>query len=150
MDQQTPHVIKLPVRLISIPHTESFTALLVYLYCKDPAKLAKDLMPLPPPTTLFEDHSQVNQYATKLATTFTEVALLRFAARVYGLWQNVCAFSIDDESLWTMIDTLWEVFISSLILSTGQPRPILAQSLSQQQQAGPSTPAPEDLVPIVD
>ena len=140
-DQPSPQVIKLPVLFITIPHPESFTALLVYLYCKDPTKLAKDLMPLPPPPTLFEDHSQVMQYATKLAMTFTEVALLRIASLVHGLWQNVCAFSIDNETLWTTIDTLWEVFISALTMSTGQRQPALAQS---QQQADLSAPCPEE------
>ena len=136
-DQQTHQVIKLPVLFITIPHPESFTALLVYLYCKDPVKLAKDLMPLPPPMTLFEDSSQVVQYATNLAMTFTDGALLRFASLIHGLWRNVCAFSIDNDTLWTAIDTLWEVFISALTMSTGQRQPALAQS---QQQAEDSIP----------
>ena len=139
-DQQTPQIIKLPVLFITIPHPDSFSALLVYLYCKDPIKLAKDLMPLPPPTTLLEDPSHVVQYATKLAMTFTDVALLRFASLVHGLWQNVCAFSIDNETLWTTIDTLWEVFISALTMSTGQRQPVLAPSLSRKQ-ADPSSPS---------
>jgi hypothetical protein len=142
-DGPTPQVIKLPVLFVTIPHPPSFTSLLVYLYCKNPMKLAKDLMPLPPPATLFEDHSQVIPYATKLAVTFTDVALLRFASLVHGVWQNACAFAIDDETLWTAIDTLWEVFISALSLSTGQRQPAPAHSSSaQQQEAGSSSSPP--------
>jgi hypothetical protein len=135
----SPQVLKLPVFVVTIPHPPSFTSLLVYLYCKNPVKLAKDLMPLPPPATLFEDHSQVIPYATKLAVTFTDVVLLRFASLVHGVWQNACAFAIDDETLWTAIDTLWEVFISALRMSTGQRQPAAQSSSAQQQEAGSSS-----------
>jgi hypothetical protein len=80
-------VIKLPVLFVSIPHPQSFTGLLVYLYCKNPVKLAKDLMPLSPPVSAIRRSLTGHPTATKLAVTFTDVALLRFASLVHGVWQ---------------------------------------------------------------
>lgn len=106
--------VKLPIVTIAIPHPESFRPLLLFLYSKNPAKLAKDLMPLAPPPKLFEDHSLIPGYAARLAKTFTEGALLRFAAHIFGLWKNVCAFSIDNRTLWTAMDILWDIYILAL------------------------------------
>lgn len=120
--------IKLPVFVLNIPHPESFRALLIHLYVKDPFRLVRDLMPLNPPPTLFSDPSQVSQYASKLAMTFTGGALINFSSRVHGLWQNSCAFGVDDDLLWMVIETLWEVYISALTISTRFQQPAPVQS----------------------
>ena len=55
------------------------------------------------------------------------------ASRIQGLWQNSCAFSINN-------DTLWEVFITALTISTRQRQPAPVQSTSQKREACQNLP----------
>ena len=96
---------------------------MAYLYIKEPWKLVSDLMPMDPPPTLFMDPSQISHYASRLAKTFTIDALVRHALQIHGLWQNTCSLGVDNDTLWVVIDTLWEVYIKALTRSTRLQQP---------------------------
>lgn len=134
--------IRVPVFLINVPNPETFAALLIFLYVKNSMRLTMDLLPIRPPPTLFEDRSQIIRYASELAKTLTEAALVRLAVKIHGFWQNVCAFVIDNEQLWDTLDVLWEVSLTSLAISTGKPHLMIpgpTPSHSQSQSAAPSS-----------
>jgi hypothetical protein len=92
-----------------------------------------DLVALPPPPMLFDDPNQLVEYANRLALTYTEVALVQFSARVHGLWQNACGFSIDNMQLWDTLDLLWEVLLTALAIATGQPQLMIPKNSSKTQ-----------------
>jgi len=134
-------IIRLPVFPIGIPHPETFSPLLHFLYSKNQTKLVMDLVALPPPPTLFDDPNQLVEYANRLALTYTEVALVQFSARVHGLWQNACGFNIDNMQLWDTLDLLWEVLLTALAIATGQPQLMIPKYSSQTQPGVPPFPS---------
>ncbi len=131
--------IRVPVFPIGIPHPETFSPLLHFLYSKNQTKLIMDLVALPPPPMLFDDPNQLVEYANRLALTYTEVALVQFSARVHGLWQNACGFSIDNMQLWDTLDLLWEVLLTALAIATGQPQLMIPKNPSKAQPAPTTT-----------
>jgi len=138
-DQQS---IRVPVFVIAVPHPETFAPLLVFLYVKNSLGLTQELLPIRPPPTLFEDRSQIIRYASELAKTFTEATLVLLAVKIHGFWQNVCAFVIDNEQLWDTLDVLWEVLLTALAISTGNPHLMIpgpTPSHSQSQSAASSS-----------
>ncbi|KIJ64788.1 hypothetical protein HYDPIDRAFT_175315 [Hydnomerulius pinastri MD-312] len=119
--------ISVPVVPLCIPAPEVFPQLSTFLYTKRIDHLLASLLPCPAPQALYRDdptsESTLNllqQFAGKLATTYSAQALLAYAMAVNGLWRNVCALGIDDEKLWCALDVAWEVLITALAVSTGK------------------------------
>ncbi|KIK98879.1 hypothetical protein PAXRUDRAFT_133258 [Paxillus rubicundulus Ve08.2h10] len=119
--------ISVPVVPLCIPAPEVFPQLSTFLYTKRIDHLLASLLPSPVPQQLYRDdptsdsvHNLLQQFASKLATTYSDKALLAHAMAVNGLWRNACALGIDDEKLWCALDVAWEVLITALAISTGK------------------------------
>ncbi|RDB28061.1 hypothetical protein Hypma_001286 [Hypsizygus marmoreus] len=119
--RSAPFSHTIPVRPLCLPHPASYLRLAAFLYTKRTDILMASLMPPCPLPAGFDasDRRQVEAYATQLATTFTGHALLQHAMIVHGLWQNVCALSIFDDSLWETMDAAWNVLLCAIAVSTG-------------------------------
>jgi hypothetical protein len=63
----------------------------------------------------------LEEFAQKLAQTYTAQALLMHIGRAHGMWRNAIALGIADERLWCALDVAWEVLLTSLAISTGKP-----------------------------
>lgn len=118
--------IKVPVIPLCIPSPEVFPQLSTFLYTKRIDHLLASLMPLPTPPPLYRDDPTtvmplLTQFAQKIADTYTVKTLLLHIAKVHGTWCNTMALGIADERLWCALDTAWEVLLTSLAISTGQP-----------------------------
>ncbi|OJA16576.1 hypothetical protein AZE42_03837 [Rhizopogon vesiculosus] len=118
--------IKVPVVPLCIPAPEVFPQLSAFLYTKRIDHLLGSLLPCPSPPQLYlDDPSTVmpllEEYAQKLAQTYTAQALLTHVGRVHGMWRNAIALGIADERLWCALDVAWEVLLTSLTISIGKP-----------------------------
>jgi hypothetical protein len=117
--------VTIPIRPICLPSPQTYPQLSSFLYTKRTDALLASMMPCLPPTTLEDEPSQIPTFATKLAGTYTIQALLQHTMFVHGLWQNVCALGIFDESLWETIDLAWQVLLTAIAIGTGNPHEMI-------------------------
>ncbi|KAG2134656.1 hypothetical protein BD769DRAFT_1442693 [Suillus cothurnatus] len=61
------------------------------------------------------------EFAQKIADMYMVKTLLLHIAKVHGTWCNTMALGIADKRLWCALNTAWEVLLTSLAISTGQP-----------------------------
>ncbi|KAH7883052.1 hypothetical protein F5I97DRAFT_1816206 [Phlebopus sp. FC_14] len=119
--------VSVPVVPLCIPAPEVFPQLSTFLYTKRIDHLLASLLPCAVPRTLYRHdpnsesvRDALQQFASKLATTYSAQALLTHAMAVNGLWRNACALGIADENLWCALDVGWETLICALAISTGK------------------------------
>jgi hypothetical protein len=118
--------IKVPVVPLCIPAPEVFPQLSTFLYTKRIDHLLGTLLPCPSPPQLYRDDPAtvmplLEEFAQKLAQTYTAQALLMHIGKAHGMWRNAIALGIADERLWCALDVAWEVLLTSLAISTGKP-----------------------------
>jgi len=119
--------IKVPIVPLCIPAPEVFPQLSTFLYTKRIDHLLESLLPCRPSPRLYLDDPAtvtplLEEFAQKIAQTYTAQALLMHVGKVHGMWRNAVALGIPDERLWCALDVAWEVLLTSLAISTGKPR----------------------------
>ena len=115
--------ITLPIIPLCIPSPQTFPQLSAYLYTKNATSLLTSLFSTRPPLSLsLEEARTVNQFAGKLAGTYTTQALLHQIMMVNGIWRNVCALGVFDDALWDAMDVAWETLLTALGFATGNPQ----------------------------
>ncbi|KAG6329585.1 hypothetical protein ID866_9504 [Astraeus odoratus] len=119
--------ITIPVVPLCIPAPGVFPHLSTFLYTKRIDHLLATILPCPAPAALYMGdpnsesvRSQLQQFASKLATMAPAHVLLARIMLVNGLWRNACALGIADEKLWCAMDVAWEVLIHAIAISTGK------------------------------
>lgn len=119
--------VSLPMVPLCIPAPDVFPQLSSFLYTKRIDLLLASLLPCSVPHPLYRDDptservlSLLQQFSSRLATTYGTQGLLAHAMAVNGLWRNACALGIDDEKLWCGLDVAWEILITALAISTGK------------------------------
>jgi hypothetical protein len=115
----------IPICPICLPSPQTYPQLSSFLYTKRTDALLASMMPCLPPRTLEDEPSQIPTFAIKLAGTYIIQALLQHTMVVHGLWQNVCALGIFDDSLWETIDLAWEVLLTAIAIGTGNPQEMI-------------------------
>ncbi|KAK7460830.1 hypothetical protein VKT23_008759 [Stygiomarasmius scandens] len=133
-----PRETTVPIRPICLPHPQTFSPLLQYLYTFRPEVLYRTLLPTLPSSAFTEDPlnpDNILSLANELGRTFVVNVLLRHAMLVHGLWTNVCALGVADEGLWEIIDACWEVLLQALAVGTGEPRKVAIEDMRAQEQA---------------
>jgi len=115
------HQLMARVQPLCLPSPETYPQLANYLYTKKTSIIFSDTF-LPRASQSFNS-SQHNpiQYASELARKYTGQALLQHISLVHGLWQNVCALGVFDESLWEAMDVVWRILLTALAIGTGNP-----------------------------
>ncbi|KAK7062851.1 hypothetical protein VNI00_000347 [Paramarasmius palmivorus] len=140
-----PVKLTLPVRSIRLPSPQTFPKLSQFLYTKR-AEILYDAF-LPTPATKFlsafaeagsaepstsradeethsffthpQNFSRQLEFAEELARTYTAHTLLERLAVVHGMWMNVCALGIYDDTLWGIMDGCYEVILRALAMGSG-------------------------------
>ena len=142
-----PQELNVPIRPLCLPSPQTYPCLSAFLYTKRTDMLLQSLMPCQPPTPLAQrqeqdtpsQSSQIVDFSARLAATYTTQALLQHTMTVHGLWQNVCALGIFDDSLWETIDLAWHILLTAIAIGTGSPQSMIlsppVSSSSDQQQA---------------
>jgi hypothetical protein len=143
-----PLELSVPIRPLCLPSPQTYPRLSSFLYTKHTDALLQSLMPCQPPTTLAQwqeqeqgissQSSQLIEFSAKLAGTYTTQALLQHTMTVHGLWQNVCALGIFDDSLWETIDLAWQILLTAIAIGTGNSQAMISPPSSTEQQHQPS------------
>ncbi|KAI0305295.1 hypothetical protein B0F90DRAFT_1184118 [Multifurca ochricompacta] len=115
---------EVPVVPLALPHPESFSVLVQFLYLKDVQPLLETFLCLTPAGGLPTDLDQparydafVVEYSTILAQNYTAQRLACQAAKIHGFWRNAYALGISDVDLQAFYDMAWEVLMKALVLS---------------------------------
>ncbi len=107
-----------PLAGLTLPNPESFF-LTQFLYLKDAHTLLEAFFSLTPSKGIPSDLNQperfeafVAKYSTILAKNYMIQRLASQAAKVHGLWHNVCALGISDINLQAFFNLAWEILYS--------------------------------------
>jgi hypothetical protein len=153
---RAPQELVVPIRPLCLPSPQTYPRLSAFLYTKRADILLQSLMPCQPPTLLMQSQeqetpsqsSQLLEFAARLAGTYTPQALLQHTMTVHGVWQNVCALGIFDDSLWETMDLAWQILLTAIAIGTGNPQAMIAvpPASSSSERCDPqlpsSTPSP--------
>jgi len=150
--QQGQQTTYLKVWSLRLPSPETYPQLSTYLYTKQISTLMNTILPCPPPPSIINvsisesvvdsaDEESTPQpvansevvwsYATYLAKTYTQSALMRYVHNVHGLWANACALGVFDSPLFDTIDVMWQAMTTALALATRDEE--LARIVTPQQ-----------------
>lgn len=138
--QSAPQELNVPVRPLCLPSPQTYPCLSSFLYTKRTDALLQSLVPCQLPTALIQRQEEVSlpsslvTFATRLAGTYTTQALLQHIMTVHGLWQNVCALGIFDDSLWETIDLAWQILLTAIAIGTGNPQAMIVPSVSSSSE----------------
>jgi len=119
----------IPVRPICLPSPSNYLRLAAFLYTKRADALLTSLLPIPPSEPLLSSVGKskpppkevISEFASSLASIYSMQFLLQSTLVVHGLWQNVCALGVFDDSLWEVLDLAWNLLLTAIAIGTGCP-----------------------------
>lgn len=142
--------IMTPVRSICVPSPGQFPDLLAYLYTKDKTPLLRSLLPLGGPLHNLDDDATLRAFATHIGRKFQVESLMETVFKIHACWSNVCSLGIFDKGLWEQIDRAWEVVLTAMSVSAGQPHLVLVPGTSRAETPSASPSHPPMRPPVED
>lgn len=116
--------VKLPVVPLSVHYPEHYAPIQSYLYTRDRANFLSKILPMTPPPSMLQPGgcTYSPEYVDQLARTFTPEALLDRLQAAGRIHQNMCDLGVQDESMWDLVQTSWEVLLQGLRIGEQRPK----------------------------
>lgn len=116
--------VPLPRVSLPLPHPESFPIILDHLYKKSKKDLWLSLCPVPPDQLDYIQEADDPNEGTRrvfevLGRTYSDAGLVLALERVRGVWSNAYHLAVDDEDLWSTIQSVWYAFGGAMAARAG-------------------------------
>lgn len=117
--------LEVPIFPLYIPHPSTFAPLLYFMYDRDTDNLHQVLFPCPLPCshdniydTAHEDAASLRvDYARQISEACRGWLLTSYVFKIQGMWENVCALGIEDQTVWCLLDTAWHVMLLAVAMT---------------------------------